>query len=107
MGGCCGCGWGIVVVHGCSLFGVGAVVEQGGHCLHVRSPSIGGGVIVIHVVSLLSVGESISVVRIGMGGLTNGRRTRFVIHRLVATSLMAMWHLGCGSAKEGGGNGEN
>jgi hypothetical protein len=52
---------GIVVVCGHSLFGVGG-------CLHAQSLSIGGGVIVIHVVSFLSVGESVSVVRIGMGG---------------------------------------
>jgi hypothetical protein len=69
-----------VVVDGVSLWsmdaqrlGWGVVIEQGGHCLHARSPSINGGVIVVHVVSLLSVGESISVVRIGMGGLTNGQ----------------------------------
>jgi hypothetical protein len=50
------------------------IVRVGGRRLRARSPSIGGGgVIVVSVVSSLSVGESVSVVRIGMGGLTNGR----------------------------------
>jgi hypothetical protein len=92
-GGRRGHGWGIVVVRGRSSFGWGVVVEQGGRRLHARSPSIGGGVVVVRVVSSLSIGESVSVVRIGMGGLTNGRRTRFVVRRLVATSPMATWHL--------------
>jgi hypothetical protein len=92
-GGHRGHGWGIVVVRGRSSFGWGVVVEQGGRRLHARSPSIGGGVVVVRVVSSLSIGESVSVVRIGMGGLTNGRRTRFVVRRLVATSPMATWHL--------------
>jgi hypothetical protein len=88
-----GHGWGIVVVRGRSSFGWGVVVEQGGRRLCARSPSIGGGVVVVRVVSSLSFGESVSVVRIGMGGLTNGQQTRFVVHCLVATSPMATWHL--------------
>jgi hypothetical protein len=56
-------------------------------------------------VSSLSVGDSVPAVRSEMGGLTNGRRTRFVVRRLVATSPMATWHLGCGSPKVGGKGG--
>jgi hypothetical protein len=86
-GGRC-CPWGVIVVmDGALLWSVGA------HCS-------GGG-------SLLSrgVGDSVPAVRIEMGGLTNGRRMRFVVHRLVATSPMATWHLGCGSPKVGGKGG--